>query len=74
MANGYTVEQILERVEARLSKLEEKIDKLALHGCAHRDDDLERIKKLEDWKTRGIIGFIGTTVIIIYEMIVKGGK
>lgn len=81
MGNGYSVEKMIELIldgqketQAEIKTLHQKIDAVSLNGCAHRSDDLERIKKLEDWKTRGIIGFIGMSVTIIYEMVIKGGK
>ena len=49
MGNGFTVEQMLSRIETHLYRLEEKMDlasKDIAHvnsqGCAHRQDDLMR--------------------------------
>ena len=61
MSNGFTVEQMLERIERKLESVETKLDSVVKNGCAHRTDDLDRIKKLEDrtWLDRGIAGIAG---------------
>lgn len=67
MSNGFSVEQMLERIEIRLERLEVKLDAVVHNGCAHRPDDLDRIKRLEDrtWADRGIAGAVGAAVAAI---------
>ena len=76
MGNGFSVEQMLERIEGHLYRLEEKIDvanKEIAHvnsqGCAHRPDDLRRIDELESWRTRGIVGVIVLAIGLVVEFI-----
>jgi len=76
MANGFSVEQMLERIEGHLYRLEEKIDSASRdiahvnsQGCAHRADDLRRIDELESWRTRGIVGVIGLAIGLVVEFI-----
>jgi len=78
MANGFTNEQMLEMILDRLDRVDDKqnsmlaeISSLNSNGCAHRHDDLERIRELESWRTRGIIGVITLFVGMIVEFIRK---
>lgn len=65
MSNGLTNDQIMQLLlngqqglQDQIALLVEKVDKVANKGCAHREDDIRRIKELEDWRTRGIVGII----------------
>jgi len=76
MGNGFSVEQMLERIEGHLYRLEEKIDSASKdisivnsQGCAHRADDLRRLAELEAWRTRGIVGVIGLAIGLVVEFI-----
>lgn len=78
MGNGFSTEQMLEMVLARLDKVDEKqdsmltqISSLNANGCAHRAEDLRRIAELESWRTRGIVGIITLTVGLIVDLIRK---
>lgn len=67
MSNGFSVEQMLERLERKIEQIDGKIDSITANGCAHRKDDLKRIEKLEDrtWADRGIAGAVGAAVAAI---------
>ena len=76
MANGYSIEHMIELIldnqkEFRVivREMDEKLDNITAHGCAHRADDLRRVKNLEDWKNRGILGVITTLVISIGSLL-----
>ena len=76
MANGYSMEQMIELIlenqrEFRVSvrEMDEKLDNITAHGCAHRADDLRRVESLEDWKNRGILGVITTLIISIGSLL-----
>jgi hypothetical protein len=65
MTNGWTDKEMIEKVlqgqqglQAQIALLVDKVDAVATRGCAHRADDLRRIKELEDWRTKGIVGII----------------
>ena len=64
MSNGYSTEQMLDRLEEHLTRLEDKLDGVRTNGCAHRVDDIDRIKRLEDrtWADRGISGALGAAI------------
>ena len=76
MGNGYSVEQMLDRILEDIGKVHDKIDKIKAevsginaNGCAHRADDLRRIDELESWRTRGIVGVIGLAIGLVVEFI-----
>ena len=65
MSNGLTTAQAVQLIldgqqglQKQISLLVEKVDGVVNKGCAHREDDIRRIKELEDWRTRGIVGII----------------
>jgi len=77
MANGFTAEQMVELILEGQRELKEeikalgiKVDSVALFGCAHREDDLQRIKNLEQWKNKGIIGIIALAIGFIIEQFI----
>jgi len=78
MGNGFTTEQMLEMVLARVDKIDEKqdyllsqISSLDANGCAHRGDDLKRIQDLEGWRTKGIVGVITLSVGLLIDLVRK---
>ena len=76
MANGFSVEDMLERIEAHVLRVETKIDfaskdiaAINAQGCAHRPDDLRRLSDLESWKNKGIVGVITTLIMSLGALI-----
>ena len=76
MSNGYSIEKMIELILKNQEDMKEdiksvdvKLDQVALFGCAHREDDLRRVKALEEWKNKGILGVITTLVISIGSLI-----
>ncbi len=76
MSNGYSLETMLDRIEERLLRIEDKIDSactdiasINAKGCAHRPDDLRRLSELESWKNKGIVGVITTLIISLGALI-----
>jgi hypothetical protein len=67
MSNGFTVEQAIMEIKSDIKDLNEKMDGIVKNGCAHRPDDLDRIKTLENrtWADRGIAGAVGAAVAAI---------
>lgn len=76
MANNESVDKVLDRIEAHLLRLEEKVDKkfdvlhgrvtdIQVDGCSKRPDDLRRLTELENWRTKGIVGIIGLAFAIL---------
>ena len=70
MSNGYSVEKMIELIlknqedmKQDIKSLDVKLDTVALFGCAHREDDLRRVKALEEWKVKGILGLIATLIM-----------
>lgn len=58
MANGESMERVLDRIEAHILRIEAKVDKTHAEGCAQRPNDEKRLDKLEQWRDRGIGGII----------------
>ena len=72
MANGYSVEDMLERIERQLESVEKKIDtmnrelsSINANGCAHRPDDIARMDRLESWRDRTVAGIISLAIAVI---------
>ena len=69
MTNGFSNERMIElilegqgKIQEDIRSLSSKVDSVMNNGCAHRPDDVRRIKDLESWRTRGIIGVIVTLI------------
>jgi len=76
MSNGFSdkemITMILEgqgKIQEQINGLVNKVDRVIQHGCAHREGDLDRIKELESWRTRGIVGVIGLAIGLVVEFI-----
>jgi hypothetical protein len=72
MANGFSNEDMIKlilegqgKIQTQIDGLITKVDLVISHGCAHRPDDLRRIKELEDWRTKGIIGVISLFLAMV---------
>jgi hypothetical protein len=61
----------LDSLEKKQDDMLKQVSNINIHGCAQRADDLARIKKLESWKDRGIIGFIGLLLSAMYALASK---
>lgn len=61
------IEQYLKDIKGAISKLDDKVDKINTHGCAHRKSDLQRIERLEGWRDKGIIGIIAVMVGLLLQ-------
>ena len=48
------LEDLILRVEKKIEKVDDKVDKINFHGCAHRTNDVSRIEKLEKWRDKGV--------------------
>ena len=72
MPNGFSDKEMIQMIlqgqqglQAQIALLVEKVDKVAIKGCARRDDDIRRIEELEGWRTKGIIGIISLFLAMI---------
>lgn len=79
MSNGEPTDKVLDRIEAHLLRLEEKVDKkldavhsriteIKVDGCSKRPEDLRRVEGLESWRDKGIIGIVGAFVTALFAL------
>jgi hypothetical protein len=54
MANGYSAEQMLDRIEVHILRVEEKVDKINREGCALKPEHDRRLASLEDAKNKTV--------------------
>ena len=70
MANGYTQEQMLDRIEQHILRVESKVDMTNIHGCALKPEHDRRLAALEGWKNRGIVGMVSSLLAALGALIV----
>ena len=64
MANGETINEVIDRIEGHILRIEEKIDEIHREGCHQARGYMERIENLEKWRDRGIVGAFGLAASI----------
>jgi hypothetical protein len=70
MTNGYTLEDMLDRIEAHVLRVEKKVEtaiadvaNMRAKGCAVGEAHDDDIKDLQGWRNRGILGVITTLLM-----------
>jgi hypothetical protein len=58
MANGYSVTEMLDRIEVHILRVEDKVESINMNGCAHLTDHNRRMESLETWKRAGVGGVV----------------
>jgi len=71
MSNGYSTEQMLDKIYDELVRHRDLIAELKDGGCSHRADDVKRVDRLETWRDWLIVGIIGLAVGLVVELLVK---
>lgn len=72
MSNGFTTEQMLDKIWEDVKETRKKVEHIVENGCPLGKAHDARIASLERWRTRGIVGVIsGALSALGYHLFAK---
>ena len=68
MANGFSVLEMLDRIEQHILRVEAKVDHTNVSGCALKPEHDRRLKDLEGFKMKALGGIVVSLLAAIGTM------